>query len=132
MYQQYFSRAAIQRLEGLIHEKENQFLNALEDAAKSSKPVDLSLGYKCLTADVVMGYCYQKTFGALDAPDFRFQMLLDLEELFRGAPLAWYFPELMNTMSRVLAKVPRSLIERWMRPMTATFEVQKVNLLRDV
>ncbi len=132
MYQHYFSRSAIQRLEGLIHEKTNQFLSALEDAAKSSRPVDLTLGYKCLTADVVMGYCYQKTFGALDAPDFRCQLLLDLEELFRGAPLAWYFPEFVNTLSRLLAKVPRSLIERWMKPMAATFEVQKVYLLRNV
>jgi hypothetical protein len=126
MYQPYFSRVAIQRLEGLIHEKVNQFLDALQGAAKSSEAVDLTLGYKCLTADVVMGYCYQKTFGALDAPGFRFQLIQDLEELFQTAPLAWYFPTFVNALSRFLSKLPRSVIETIMKPLVATFEIQKV------
>lgn len=37
MYQPYFSRAAIQRLEGSIHEKVNKFLDALRKAAQSSE-----------------------------------------------------------------------------------------------
>ena len=129
MYQPYFSRAAIRRLEGSIQEKANKFFKALADAAKSSRVVDLTLGYKCLTADIVMGYCYQKTFGALDAPDFHFELLLDLEELFRGAPMGWYFPGLMNGLSRLLAATPRSLIELLLKPMAATLEIQKVRSL---
>lgn len=126
MYQPYFSRAAIQRLEGLIHAKVNQFVDTLLGAAKSSAVVDLTLGYKCLTADVVMGYCYQKTFGALDVPDFHFQLIEDLEELFQTAPLAWYFPGFVNALSRVLPKLPRTVIQKIMKPMLATFEIQKV------
>ena len=126
MYQPYFSRAAIQRLEGSIHEKANKFLKTLKDAAQSSKTVDLTLGYKCLTADIVMGYCYQKTFGALDAQDFHFQLLLDLEELFRGVPLVWYFPGLMNGLARLLAAAPRSFVDLFLQPMAAGFEIQKV------
>jgi cytochrome P450 len=126
MYQPYFSRAAIQRLEVLIHEKVNKFLDALQGAAKLSEAVDLTLGYKCLTADVVMGYCYQKTFGALDAPDFRFQLILDLEELFQTAPLAWYFPKSVNTLSRVLMNLPKAVVEKILKPLIATFEIQKV------
>jgi hypothetical protein len=125
MYQPYFSRAAIQRLEGLIQGKVNKFLDALQGTAKSSEAVDLTLGYKCLTADVVMGYCYQKTFGALDAPHFRFQLIQDLEELFQTAPLAWYFPRFVNTLSRVLVNLPRGVVEKILKPLTATFEIQK-------
>lgn len=127
MYQPYFSRAAIQRLEVLIHEKVNKFLSALQGAAESSEAVDLTLGYKCLTADVVMGYCYQKTFGALDSPGFRFQLIRDLEGLFRTAPFAWYFPRFMNSLSRVMVRLPRSLIEKIIKPFIATFEIQEVS-----
>jgi hypothetical protein len=126
MYQPYFSRAAIQRLEDLIHEKVNRFLNALQGAAESSEAVDLTLGYKCLTADVVMGYCYQKTFGALDSPGFRFQLIRDLEGLFRTAPFAWYFPRFINSLSRGLVRLPRSLIEKILKPFAAIFEIQQV------
>ena len=126
MYQPYFSQAAIQRLEWLIQGKVDKFLNLLQSAAKSAQAVDLTLGYKCLTADVVMEYCYQKTFGALDAPEFQFQLIRDLEELFSTAPLAWYFPTLVNTLSIVLANLPKSVIEIIMKPMQATFEIQKV------
>ena len=126
MYQPYFSRAAIQRFEVSIHEKVNKFLDALRDAAELSKVIDLTLGYKCLTADVVMGYCYGKTFGALDAPDFRFPLIQDLEQLFSTVSYSWYFPKSINIISRLLAKVPRTLIERFMKPLVATFEVQKV------
>ena len=126
MYQTHFSRAAIQRLEVSIHEKVARFTKLLEDAAQASKVVDLSLGFKCLTADIVMGYCHQKTFGALDAPGFFFQMILDLEELLQGAPLAWYFPSLVNGLARILDAAPKSFVQLVMKPMAATFEIQNV------
>lgn len=126
LYLPYFSQAAIQRLEGSIHGKVNMFFNTLQRAANLSKVVDLTLGFKCLAADVVMEYSFQKTFGALDAPDFRFGPILDLEQLFVSAPLAWYFPELINLMSHILVNLPRSMVERIMKPLASTFEIQKV------
>lgn len=126
MYQPYFSRAAIQRLESSIHEKAIKFLDVLRKAAKSSKTVDLTLGYKCLTAEVVMGYSFQKTFGALDAPDFCFRPIQDLEQLFVSAPFAWYFPNFVNALSHVLVNLPKSLIERIIKPLAAVFEIQDV------
>jgi hypothetical protein len=129
MYQPYFSQAAIQRLEGSIHEKIDKFLGILDEATKSSKAVDLTFGYKCLTADVVMGYCYNKTFGALDAPDLRFKLIEDLEGLFGTASCAWYFPGFFNMLCRFLAKLPMVMIEKMVKPLAATFEIQKVNLL---
>lgn len=126
MYQPHFSRAAIQRLEVSIHEKVARFTEALSGAARDSKVVDLSLGFKCLTADMVMGYCHQQTFGALNAPGFFFQMILDLEVLLQGAPWAWYFPGLVNGLARILDAAPKTLVQLVMKPMAATFEIQNV------
>jgi hypothetical protein len=127
MYQPYFSQAAIQRLESSIHEKIDKFLGILHEATESSKVLDLTLGYKCLTADVVMGYCYNKTFGALDAADFKFKLIEDLEGVFGTASFARYFPGFFNMLSRILEKLPTIIIEMTVKPLAATFEIQRVN-----
>jgi cytochrome P450 len=70
MFQPYFSKVAIQRLESMIKAKVTQFLTVLASAAAGDKAMDISLGFSCLTAEVVTEYCNQKPLGALDAPDF--------------------------------------------------------------
>jgi hypothetical protein len=91
MYQPYFSRVATQHLETEIQGHCAMFLEKLADAGKQSKVVDLTLGYKCSTTGVVMNYCYQKTFGALDAPDFEYPLIVDMEEFFETSTFSWYF-----------------------------------------
>lgn len=84
MFQPYFSKASVHRIEHLIQEQETKFLNDLQKAAKEQRVLNLTLGFKALTADVIMTYSYQKTFGALDAPEFRFRPLLELEKFIFG------------------------------------------------
>jgi hypothetical protein len=79
-----------------------------------------------LAADVVMGYCYNKTFGALDAPDFKFKLIEDLEGILGTASFVWYFPTFFNILSRVLARPPTTIIEKTVKPLAATFEIQRV------
>jgi hypothetical protein len=92
MLQPYFSKAAVVRSERMIQDKIVEFLKLLRTAASENKPVDLSLGFSCLVADVITQYCYQKSFGALDAPDFRFPPILAIEEFMNSTPYTWCFP----------------------------------------
>lgn len=124
MYQPYFSRAAIQRLEGDFQENIIKFLNKLDEAAKSKKTIDMSLGYKCLAADVVMAYCYQKTFGALDAPDFQFPLVIDIEPFFETQTFSWYFQGLFKTLFYLLKAVPRAWIINTISSLGATYMIQ--------
>jgi hypothetical protein len=126
MYSPHFSRAAIQKLEGSIHEKVHKLLDALHKASKESKVIDLTLAFKCLTADVVMEYCYQKNFGALDAADFHFKIIEDMEGLFATASYTWYFPNLFNMLCRVLERAPISVTKTIAKPLAASIEVYKV------
>lgn len=82
MFVQYFSKTAVYRIEHLIHEQMVKFLNVIHKAAKGKRVLNMTMGFKALTADIVMYYCFQKTFGALDAPEFRFKPLLALEDFF--------------------------------------------------
>ena len=129
MYSPHFSRASIQTLEACIHEKVNKLLGALEEASEVCKSIDLSLAYKCLTADVVMEYCYQKNFGALDAVDFRFKIIEDLEGLFGTASYTWYFPNLFNNLCRILERLPMSWTEKIAKPLAASFEIYQVRFV---
>lgn len=126
LYAAYFSRSAIQNLEGSIQEKVNKFVTILQKAAALSSPVDLTLAYKCLTADVIMSYCFDKDFRALDAPKFRSKPLEDMEGLFSTATFVWYWPKLFNYLCRCLAKVPPSILAQIAPPLAATFEIGKV------
>jgi Cytochrome P450 len=126
MYQPFFSRSAIQKVEVSIQKQLDKFLARLEEAAEKSKVIDLTLGFKCLIADVVMQFCYQKNFGALDAPDFQFDPIVDLEDVFDSATFVWYFPRFFNKLSRFLRKLPRSFVRKAVKPLAAAYDIQDV------
>jgi hypothetical protein len=116
MFQPYFSKGAIQRFESMIKGKIAQFLTVLDGASSGDKAMDLSLGFSCLTADVVMQYCNQKPLGALDAP-----------ELFETAPFAWYFPNVLRVVTHLTTQLPVKFVERYMPPIAAISWVQAVS-----
>ena len=118
MYFPYFSRAAVNRLEPIIKQQLSKFVAKLEQAASDSRPVDLSLGFRCLTADSLMHYSYDKPFGALDAPDFEFPMIVAIESFFDNSTFGWYLPNFMGLFVRMMAKLPRSWIQ-WNKPFAA-------------
>lgn len=75
LYMPYFSRMNVQKMEPIIREHLGKFLEKLDEAGKLGKDVDLTLGFRCLMADTLMRYTYDKPFGALDAPDFEYPMM---------------------------------------------------------
>ena len=127
MFQPYFSKGAIQRLESMIKGKIAQFLTVLDGASSGNKAMDLSLGFSCLTVDVVMQYCNQKPLGALDAPDFQFPPILHISELFETAPYAWYFPNVLRVVTHLTTQLPVKFVERYMPPIAAITWVQTVS-----
>ena len=122
----YFSRGAICQLEHLVEEKILKFLDKLKTAALEGKVVDLNHGFSCLTADVVMHYCYQKSFGALDAPDFEFLPILVIEKCFDAAPYTWYFPGLFKFMTAMTQKLPDAVAQKYLPEVAATTWIQRV------
>ena len=55
-----------------------------------------------------MHYCYQHTFGFLDAPNFEVQMIHDLEFLGPLVPIIWYFPTVMGILMVITSLLPES------------------------
>ncbi|EXJ53757.1 uncharacterized protein A1O5_13006 [Cladophialophora psammophila CBS 110553] len=89
LFVQAFSKAQINGLEPLIHEKVALFLYRLKAEADQDRAIDLDLALNCLTADVTMYYCYQMSLGLLDAPSFRPHLIVELHEFAPIVPFFW-------------------------------------------
>lgn len=79
MFTPFFSPEAIRRVEPLIQDFVNKFMDKMHTAASSGNVVNLSQGFRCLTADVIMNYSFQRPLGALEASDFEFPLLNALD-----------------------------------------------------
>ena len=124
-----FSKAAVNRLEGLIHEKLTIFLERLATASHKKTVTAISVAYNCLTADVVMHYCYQHSFGFLDAPDFEVQMIHDLDTIGPLVPIIWYFPTFMGILLLTISLLPESTQRAYFPAAAAMSHI--VNQCRD-
>lgn len=148
LYTAYFSRANVHKMEHLIREHLATFFEKLAVASTSGREVDLSLGFRCLTADSLMHYCYDKPFSALKYPDFKTPMMyvnllfsyyhssswkaanlsisVDTELFFDNATLAWYFPTAINSIVAFIERIPRKWIG-WHKPFAAALKNIDVN-----
>ena len=89
LFVQAFSKAQINNLEPLIHDKISIFLQRLNEEAAIGNSIDLDLALNCLTADVTMYYCYQMSLGLLDAPRFRPNIIVEMHEFAPIVPFFW-------------------------------------------
>lgn len=126
MYQSSFSKAAIQRVESLIQGQVRRFLDILKQTAADDKVVNLSYGYRCLTADVIMNYCYQKPFGAMDAPDFEFPLMLALQDFLPLSLWPVYFPVTFDRIFDISTALPLSMVKKLMPALAAAKWIQNV------
>ena len=125
MFQPYFSRAAIQRLEPAIKEKVVKWMGVLREASEQKQVLDMTRGFACLTADVVMQYQYDENFGALDAPWFQFKPMVKIEEFFNTSPTALYLPNFFLFVDKVTKQLPAAFIEKYMPPVAALQWIQR-------
>ncbi len=126
IYQSFFSASAVQNFETRLNEHLDKFLKRLEAVSGSTQVIDLSLGFRCLAADIIMGNCYDTPFGALEAPDFKFPLIVDLEKFLDLLTASWYFPRLFNFLFWFLDCLPRSFT-RFIKPLASTFKMQEVS-----
>ena len=119
MFSPYFSKAAIGRLEPLLKGCVTKFLNVMVQAGKDHKVVDLNYGYRCLTADVIMDYCYQKPFGALDAPDFQFPLIVALDSSAQAGQWDKYFVKTFALVTAIIQALPYNVANFILPPMVS-------------
>ncbi|EPS37549.1 hypothetical protein H072_8765 [Dactylellina haptotyla CBS 200.50] len=102
--QPYFSKQSVRKLEGLIQSK----VTLLLDRIHTMNRIDISRGFRCLACDVITTYSYEKSFDALEEPNFAPEWLRAFESLIESTKIQEAFPTLfafigwffMNFLSR--------------------------------
>lgn len=120
MISPYFSREAIRRAEPLISKCTIKFISVLSDAATSFEAVNLSFGFRCVTADTIMNHAFQKSVGALDAPGFEFPLILALDASLKDIQWVHHFPTPFGLLFRITELLPTTLFEKLFKPLYLT------------
>ena len=116
MHSPLFSKEAVRRSEHLITDMVAKFLAKLSGYASGTMPVDLTVGFCCITADVAMNYGFQRPFNVLDAEGFQSELINSAEALLPFFLWSKYFPRVFGGVSRVAARLPRWFMSRFMKP----------------
>ena len=93
-----------------------KFLNILSGYASEAKPVNLSLGLRCLTSDVSMNYTFQRPFNTLDAEGFHSDVLAGIGGLTGMMQWPGYFPNFFAGVSWVIGRLPKWFIGKSLKP----------------
>lgn len=117
MMNPYFSQDAIRRAEPLIQQFTTKFLTMLERAAVEARPVNMSMGFKCLAADTNMNFSFQKPLGALDAPDFDFPLVKATDASIKDVQWVLYFPKLFRSLFDAIDLLPQKLVDKYFEPL---------------
>lgn len=116
MHSPPFSKEAVRRSEHLITDMLAKFLDLLSGYVSGARPVDLTMGVRCLTADISMNYAFQRPFNALDEDGFQSQVIMGTDASSRLFQWLAYFPRFFGGVFRVAENLPEWLIRRYMRP----------------
>ncbi|KAH7397030.1 cytochrome P450 [Phaeosphaeria sp. MPI-PUGE-AT-0046c] len=112
----FFSRSAISRAEPTLHgPKLSKFLAQL--ARADGSVVNFFLAFRCLTADVVMNYCFQNDLDALAHPEFRNRTLERMVDGMDMAVTSTFFPNLFGVLNAVIFALPERAREKWFAPI---------------
>ncbi|KAF2739714.1 cytochrome P450 [Polyplosphaeria fusca] len=128
----FFSKSAILKVEPFLHaQKLSLFLSTLQKTAMSSNGdgglIDFFLGFRCLTADTIMDYCFQQDLNALAEPEFKSPTVQAFIEGFDLAIAGTFFPTLFNTMSSLIMLLPERVREAQFAPLYGFETMQRLS-----
>ena len=122
LYSTYFTREATRRAEPLVQNSVSKFLNILQLAAleKEPKTMNLSLGFRCLSSDVITNLMFDKPLGWLESPDFDFPMTRAVKESSKFMQPATYFPTPFRIFFRLTKRLPSWFLHKYAESMALT------------
>ncbi|KIW37891.1 uncharacterized protein PV06_09873 [Exophiala oligosperma] len=130
-YMPYFSKSAIGRLEPLIHDRMNTFLQKLDAAASVEKPVDLSMGYRSLTSDLVTSYMFaNKGIETLEVEDFQSPMLVALEKNFDFLQYTMYWNNFFYWFAGQLQTLTKEQTEKFFADLSQQLKIKVGEIMK--
>ncbi|KKK18903.1 hypothetical protein P175DRAFT_0516031 [Aspergillus ochraceoroseus IBT 24754] len=97
--EKFFSKRAIEGVEGVIQKSIDKLFYYLQDANQTHKVIALDAGFAALTSDVIHEYVYGFNPGNLDKEGFNAHVRDGINGLFRLAHLLYFLPVLQTMMN---------------------------------
>ena len=122
LYSAYFTREATRRAEPLVQSSVSKFLNLLQLAASEKEPktLNLSLGFRCLSSDIITNSMFDKPLNWLESPDFDYPMTRAVKEASMFLQPATYFPIPFRMVSRWLGRLPSWFLYKYVESLALT------------
>ena len=111
MFQPHLSQRAIIGVQGLLETSVWEFINILRQQAMERNVVDLTLGYRCVTSDMALGYSFQKPLQALKHPGFKFPLTMKLSAMLKSGFVAQHFPRTFTLIFKSITCLPHCILQ---------------------
>ncbi|KAK0212146.1 cytochrome P450 [Desarmillaria ectypa] len=107
----FFHRCAVLRLESVVQATVDRLVSRLSENA--DEPVDFYFAFRAVALEVIATYCFGQSFGCLDVPGFRHQLLLNIAIQIQNLWVWKWFPllpvVLMNLPDFIILKLDPTL-----------------------
>ncbi|KAL8688131.1 MAG: hypothetical protein Q9218_005875, partial [Villophora microphyllina] len=120
-YASYFSKQSINRYSGVIQEAVKKVCTRFEEHRMKGEKINLMHAYCAMAGDVVSGYCFPKSYGLLDQPNFApdyhdlWISILSNSHVLKQFP--WIFPLMLS--------FPDWFVERFLHDIAVTYKWQR-------
>lgn len=111
LLQPRLSKSAIDNAQHVLEMSVWRFIDLLDRHRVHDEIVDLSLAYRCVTADVLLGYAFHSPFEALDYPRFNYPPAMHMDAALMASFLAKNFRLLFTLIWNLASRLPRPLLK---------------------
>ncbi len=122
LYSAYFTREATRRAEPHVQNSVSKFLKLLQSAVSENewKIVNLTLGFRCLSSDVITNFMFEEPLGWLESPEFDYPMTRAVKEASHYLQPATYFPALFRAVFRWTGRLPSWFLYKYVESLALT------------
>lgn len=124
LFQPHLSDRWIKQIQPVLEQSINQFSRILQNASDYKPGVDLSLGYRSVTIDMLLRYGFGKSLESLDNGSFSFEVAEDMDDVLFGSLIAKHFPNMGKAVFELLLQLPRAIAK--MFKVSSILEMRKV------
>ena len=117
-YANYFSKQSINRYSNVIQAAVDKLCDKLSECGKGHKKINLMHAYTAMTGDVVTEYCFPKSYGLLDQPDFA----PDYHDLWVSIASNSHVLKQFPWMFPLMLSFPEWFVERYLPELTVTYK----------
>ncbi|KID76131.1 benzoate 4-monooxygenase cytochrome P450, partial [Metarhizium brunneum ARSEF 3297] len=117
LLQPRLSKGAIDNAQHVMEKSVWRFIDLLDRHRSHSEIIDLSLAYRCVTSDVLLGYAFHSPLEALDYPRFNYPPAVHMDAAIMTSFLAKNFHLLFTLVWNLASCLPRP----WLKYLGISF-----------